>query len=770
MARYDFKSLSPQDFEELTRDLLQAEWGVALEAFKTGRDRGIDLRYSPLDGGATIVQCKHFASSNFSNLQSCLRNSELPKVQQLQPSRYVIVTSLGLSPDDKDKVVEIMRPFILRASDVIGAADLDGLLARHSDIERANFKLWLTSTSVIERILHSAEICHTQFEVERIRKKLPVFVQNKAYPRAQQILEGQRVAIISGVPGIGKTTLAEMLLYAHLDDGYEPVVVQSDISEGKKLFRSQSKQIFYYDDFLGQTFLGDQSSYLSRNQDVALLSFMEMVRSTPHSRFVLTTREHVLRQAFQVSERFMRSTILDHKCVLELGDYSFGQRARILYNHLYFSSLPQAYKDVLLENDFFLDVIKHEHFNPRLIEWLSSLTRLHSPRPDQYKQSITDLLQSPERIWLHAFETQISDAGRNLLLTLYSIGGWADVVDLEPAFEAIHRGACDRYHRPRSAGDFRLALQELDGAFLSYRSGNATFLNPSIREFTAGVLCRSPAIALDVLTDATRFKQVRNLWKLATERQDQPLLAALHANASLLRIHVERLMYGESLRWESTLKGRREYPVDTGEEARLDRIMELAEALHDLTFVDLARKYAAFLVSHWDQQGVDISTTVRTLRGMKANTWSWDQGGEAIYRVVINGLLDHIEAATAQDWITLLELPDNAPKWTAIDEDRLSTGLDYYRRHGVDYDRDNCSDVSDLDELRGALKDLHERFGIDFAQTIASIETDIAEREERTRDEDDEGGGFSRGYNPSPADSVTEDDVREMFKTLRTCP
>ena len=155
MARYDFKSLSPQDFEELTRDLLQAEWGVALEAFKTGRDRGIDLRYSPLNGGATIVQCKHFASSTVSNLQSCLRNSELPKVQQLQPSRYVVVTSLGLSPDDKNKVVKIMRPFILSASDVIGAGDLDGLLARHSDIERANFKLWLTSTSVIERILYN---------------------------------------------------------------------------------------------------------------------------------------------------------------------------------------------------------------------------------------------------------------------------------------------------------------------------------------------------------------------------------------------------------------------------------------------------------------------------------------------------------------------------------------------------------------------------------------------------------------------------------------
>lgn len=765
MARYDFKSLSPQDFEELTRDLLQAEWGVALEAFKTGRDRGIDLRYSPLDSGATIVQCKHFASSTFSNLQSCLRNSELPKVQKLQPGRYVVVTSLGLSPDDKEKVVEIMRPFIRHVSDVIGAADLDGLLARHSDIERAHFKLWLTSTSVIERVLHHAEICHTQFEVERIQKKLPVFVQNKAYPRAQQILEEQRVAIISGVPGIGKTTLAEMLLYAYLVEGYEPVVVQSDISEGKKLFRSQSKQIFYYDDFLGQTFLGDQRSYLIRNQDVALLSFMEMVRSTPHSRFVLTTREYVLRQAFQVSERFMQSTLVVHKCVLELGDYSFGQRARILYNHLYFSSLPQAYKDVVLENDFFLGIIKHEHFNPRLIEWLSSLTQLYSPRPNQYKQSITDLLQSPERLWSHAFETQISDAGRNLLLTLYSIGEWADVVDLEPAFEAIHRGACARYHRPRNTGDFRLALQELDGTFLGYHSGHATFLNPSIRDFTAGVLCRSPTIALNVLANATRFKQVRNLWELATERRDQPLLAALYANASLLRLYVERLMYGESLRSEDTLKGQRGYIVDTGKEARLDGIMELAEALHDSTFVDLARTYAAFLVSHWDKQGIDIGATVRTLRAMKENSWCWDRGMGAVYRVVIDGLLDRIGAATAQDWITLLEFPSDAPEWTESDQDRLGAGLDYYRRHGVACDRDNRSDVSDLDELRGALKDLHERFDVDFAQIIASIETDMAER--IRADDDDEGDGFSHGYNPSLVDPVTEDDVREMFKTLK---
>lgn len=52
MPEYDFHQLSPYDLEILARDLLQAHWGVRLESFKTGRDRGIDLRYAPgRDGG-----------------------------------------------------------------------------------------------------------------------------------------------------------------------------------------------------------------------------------------------------------------------------------------------------------------------------------------------------------------------------------------------------------------------------------------------------------------------------------------------------------------------------------------------------------------------------------------------------------------------------------------------------------------------------------------------------------------------------------------------
>ncbi|MGD0634483.1 MAG: restriction endonuclease [Beijerinckiaceae bacterium] len=142
---YEFKQLSPADFEDLTRDLLQKQWGIHLESFKNGRDQGIDLRYSAIHAQNIIIQCKHFAGSTVSKLVSELRNKEAPKVAKLAPSRYILVTSLSLSPTDKDKIKSVLNPYILTTQDIFGAGELNNLLGLHPDIETKHFKLWLSS-------------------------------------------------------------------------------------------------------------------------------------------------------------------------------------------------------------------------------------------------------------------------------------------------------------------------------------------------------------------------------------------------------------------------------------------------------------------------------------------------------------------------------------------------------------------------------------------------------------------------------------------------
>jgi hypothetical protein len=338
LPTYDFKQLSPVDFEELVRDLLQDEWGVRIESFKSGRDKGIDLRCAHVAPN-TIIQCKRYASSTLSTLLSHLKNKELPKINALAPERYVLVTALPLNPDDKDKIAAAVSPHIRSPADVFGAEDVNNLLGRHQQVETSHFKLWLSSSAVLERVLQNANRVQTEFDVERVRRAIPLYVQNNNYTGAMRILESNKFVIISGVPGIGKTTLADMLLYAHLEAGYEPVVIQFDITEGRARLKRTRKQIFYFDDFLGQTFLGNRFDFLGRKEDAAVVDFMEMIARSGYGRLVLTTREHILQHAFHLSERFQRRQInlLEHRCILEMRNYTLIDRGRILYNHIYFS-------------------------------------------------------------------------------------------------------------------------------------------------------------------------------------------------------------------------------------------------------------------------------------------------------------------------------------------------------------------------------------------------------------------------------------------------
>ena len=72
MPDYDFSQLSPHDFENLTRDLLQAEWGVLLESFTEGQDGGVDLRYLH-DGARLVVQCKRYVATPMPTILATLK-------------------------------------------------------------------------------------------------------------------------------------------------------------------------------------------------------------------------------------------------------------------------------------------------------------------------------------------------------------------------------------------------------------------------------------------------------------------------------------------------------------------------------------------------------------------------------------------------------------------------------------------------------------------------------------------------------------------------
>ncbi len=339
MANYDFRSLSPHDFELLSRDLLQRSLGVRLESFTTGRDSGIDFRH--IAGvNKLIIQCKHYAESGYDTLRRVVVAKERKKLQGLNPTRYVLATSVGLTPQRKNDLMHLLEPYCRATEDILGRDDINNLLTKYDDVERAHFKLWLTSAAVLERVLHAGIFSDSDTHLERIRLRLSRYVPNPSLERAQAVLQKSHFCIVAGIPGIGKTTLAEVLLADLVDrQGFAAFRIAHDLSELRSIKNSKSKQVFYFDDFLGKTSLNK----LQKNEDQRLVELMSEVAANPNWRFILTTREYILNIAKQQYESFANPPIDFRLCVINLSDYTRTVRAKILYNHIYFSDVPNEY-------------------------------------------------------------------------------------------------------------------------------------------------------------------------------------------------------------------------------------------------------------------------------------------------------------------------------------------------------------------------------------------------------------------------------------------
>lgn len=151
---YDFSSLSHSEFEDLSRDLVGREIDLRFEAFPAGPDDGMDGRHARADG-SIVMQAKHYHGSGFAALKSKMAKERL-SIDRLAATRYILVTSAPLTPKNKNALAQIIGPSLQTPGDIFGPGDLNALLRKYPDIERAHQKLWAQSTSVLETVVTEA--------------------------------------------------------------------------------------------------------------------------------------------------------------------------------------------------------------------------------------------------------------------------------------------------------------------------------------------------------------------------------------------------------------------------------------------------------------------------------------------------------------------------------------------------------------------------------------------------------------------------------------
>lgn len=757
MRDYNFKQLSPHDFEELARDLIQARDGIVLESFKTGKDGGIDFRHTR-DKDSTVVQCKHYAETGLPGLMRDLKK-EVPKVARIKPSRYIIVTSVGLSPQNKADI-QMLFGAVLATGDILGRDDINNLLGLHPTVEQRHYKLWLASQAVLDRALHNASVVQSEFEIERVHADIKRYVRSAAYPRAHNMLSNGHVAIISGPPGVGKTTLAKMLLYRYVSDGYEPVSILTDFQTGRERFQRGKKQIFYFDDFIGATFLGERASAFTKNEDRAILDFIEMVRASPSTRLVMTTREHILSQAIAASEKLKHGGIIDDRCVLEIGDYSVGQRAEILYNHIHFSELPEEYRAALLHARFYMEIIKHKKFNPRLVEWLSSYRRVKSVPPERYQEFVRNLLSNPVDIWRHAYERQISDAARSVLLALYTYNGKCVQALLERAFLALNDQRAERYRFRTTPSDWRIALSELHGAFI--RPGSQIeVIDPSVLDMLNAAVRQDVQNALDMIEGAVQFKQARQVWTFA-QAEAPTVLGLLATEPERVAAAFGRLLAAPR---KVHTTGVTAY-FDDSIELRVGTLIQVAESLSSQRLEAVAVAGVEKLLAEWETEGVEIIDGVSLLFTVSASKLRFPPSNDEMRKRIIAGLVAETSNGCRSDELREILNAVEPEELDAEQVARLKTAASVYRAQQFSSDLLGCDNESQFDELEQDLAIIAKRTEIDFEGQIHAVIAAKAELEEsQARYEDSMYDEIKeRRYDERSADRV----IDNLFDSLRS--
>lgn len=501
---HDFRQLSPLDFENLVRDLLQDEINIRIESFGPGKDGGVDFRFARA-GKTTVIQVKHYVETSGSALVRAVAK-ENEKVVRLKPDRYILATSAGLTPALKDKLMAALPDAPLSRMDVLGREDINNLLERHPRVLRQHFKLWLTHTETLDRIVHSGIYNRTDAELEQIKSLVPRFVQNSSVAAAEAILESRGALIIAGEPGVGKTTLARVLTWLHLDQDWRVFVVD-DLKEAMEVCTTGEKRLIFLDDFLGQISLTNDAI---RTVDQRLPIFLDRVRNNKDLRFVLTTRRYLLTQAQQQSKRLASEKVIASELVLNVGAYTRSIRAQIVYNHIYFSDLSREEKSSLLSEEFYLRMIDHPNFSPRLIDLLTTAD-YQTLQSTPIQKVVLRVLDNPAELWETPYRSHLTEDSRTVMRALFFSGR---IVPVEKLFQSFKR--LSNANVPISDSTaivrFRQALKPIEGSITSHANGFVYFSNPGLKDFLSSVIIEDHLLT-SVVQSAGTFDELDNAWE-----------------------------------------------------------------------------------------------------------------------------------------------------------------------------------------------------------------------------------------------------------------
>ncbi|RAP10963.1 hypothetical protein C2W58_03868 [Bacillus pumilus] len=484
MSNYDFHALlQPLEFEMLVCDVVSQREKVPFRTFKEGQDQGIDGFYT--DGKTKIIiQVKRYGQQFFKPLMKSLKQ-DLQKIRKLKPDRYILGVSMELTRQQAKDIVELFKEFNVTEHDILDRVQLNTLLSQptYRKVIINQPKLLIPNSNVLEHLLkkylHSRIYKESAYRLKDACKAAKTFVPSKVYRSAVSNWDSNRTIILSGEPGVGKTTIAQILALAHLYqnhlDGFRWVYSIDDIYS---MLDDHQIQVFILDDYWGSILEKEKN----KKEEERLAKLIKDIENFPNdTRLIITTREYILQQLIHKSP-LLTKVFDNYTLICNLEAYTESERASILFSRIYYSKLNYEYVNYLhLHTD---EIVYHDNYNPRVLSLFLDQQSQSYETPEDYLNRLLNYLDCPSDFWRDIFDNLSNEAKLVALLLLIT-----STPSLQEDIEICYKNSLHYYFTETHTKNLSESLRELEETMIKtiyddeYDDIFLYFINPSAQDF-----------------------------------------------------------------------------------------------------------------------------------------------------------------------------------------------------------------------------------------------------------------------------------------------
>lgn len=515
---FNYNDLSDVDFEYLCQDIMSKKLNTKLHRFAPGADGGIDL-VDDIKNKNIVVQVKHYFHSTYSDLKKSLKK-EITKVKKINPKEYYICCSKQITINNISEIYNMFSDYMNSEKNIITLSEIEDFLQLNKNFEivRKHYKLWLCSESVLEEITNKDVYIDSEVLLEETREKSKYFVQTQFYNKALEILTSQRCLFLIGLPGVGKTITSKMLVMHFALNGYTVRYTTNgtDLCELKKSlsFDPDKKEIILLDDCLGQCYFN-----MKETQENEIITLIRYVHLKKNKVILLNSRVTIFNEA-KINSIDMLNTVNKDQLNIQILDMTYItelEKAKILYNHLYFNNVPSKYIYSIKENKNYNRVINHKNYNPRIVEFISMKTNYEEINSADYFDFILSCLANPQKIWENEYYKRLKQIDRILLNTLFSLTETSiEEKLLKNSFNYRLSLKVDK-EIDNTVNNFDLSLQRLSESFIHIISDSGVkkigVLNPSVNDFLLNTIKNNSPEMQNITKSIITFEQANKIFR-----------------------------------------------------------------------------------------------------------------------------------------------------------------------------------------------------------------------------------------------------------------